>query len=89
MNDIAFKYGDASSAPLDDYVPVTLAPTALPGGSCRAIVAETAGRVNLTLQDGVTVRANFPLQVGYNPVVAWAIDAPTSGTPATGLFAGY
>lgn len=88
-NDITFNSGDASSAPLDDVVPVTLATTALLNGTCRCIIAETAGRVNLTMKDGSTVRENVPLVAGYNPIVAWAIAAPTSGTPATGLFAGY
>jgi hypothetical protein len=88
-NDITFNSGDTSSAPLDDVVPVTLATTALPNGTCRCIIAETAGRVNVTLQDGSTVRANVPLQAGYNPIVAWAIAAPASGTAATGIFAGY
>lgn len=81
--------GDASSAPLDDIIPVTLASTALTGGTCRCIVAETAGRVNITLADGTTVRANVPLVAGFNPIIAWAIAAPTSGTAATGVFAGY
>jgi hypothetical protein len=88
-NDITFNSGDASSAPLDDIVPVALAPTALPNGVCRSIVVETAGRVNITLKDGVTVRQNVPMQVGINPYVAWAIDAPTTGPAATGVFAGY
>lgn len=88
-NDITFSSGDASSAPLDDIVPVTLASTALTGGICRCIVAETAGRVNITLRDGTTVRANVPLVAGFNPIIAWAIAAPTSGTAATGVFAGY
>jgi hypothetical protein len=88
-NEITFNSGDASSAPLDDIVPVTLASTVLPNGVCRCIVAETAGRVNLTMQDGTTVRPNVPLVAGYNPIVAWAIAAPTAGTAATGIFAGY
>lgn len=88
-NEIFFRAGDASSAPLDDIVPVVLGAGALPGGTCRTILVETAGRVNVTVGDGTTVRANVPLQVGYNPIVAWAIDAPTAGTPPTGIFAGY
>lgn len=89
MNEIIFRAGDASSAPLDDLVPVTLAGTPLPNGTCRCILVETAGRVNITMQDGTTVRQNVPLQAGYNPIVASAINAPTAGTAATGIFAGY
>lgn len=79
---------DASGAPSVTYVPVTPGSTNLTGGACRAILAETAGRVNLKQPDG-TARANFPLQAGYNPIGALMIDAPTSGTAATGVWAIY
>jgi hypothetical protein len=68
-------------------VPVTLGATALADGECRCIVAEVAGRVNIT-QGGVE-RANYPLVAGYNPVRATIINNPTSGTAATGVWALY
>lgn len=71
----------------ESCIAVTLGSSALPGGECRCIVAETAGRVNIT-QDGV-VRANYPLVAGYNPIRATVIDNPTSGTAATGVWALY
>lgn len=37
-----------NSLSAETYVPVTLGATALADGTCRAIVAEVAGRVNLT-----------------------------------------
>lgn len=70
------------------YVPVTLGSTALANGTCRAVVAEVAGRVNLTQDDG-TVRENYPLVSGVNPVRAKVINAPTAGTAATGVWALY
>lgn len=77
-----------AAGPATSYVPVTLGSANLPGGACRAMVAETAGRVNLKQPDG-TARANFPLVAGLNPIGALMIDAPTSGTAATGVWAIY
>lgn len=71
------------------YVPITFASTNLTGGACRAIVAETAGRVKLKQPDGTTVRDNFPLFAGLNPIGALMIDAPSAGTPASGIWAIY
>lgn len=70
------------------YIPITPGSSLLADGACRAIVAEVAGRVDLTQPDGV-VRTNYPLQAGYNPVAAIRINAPTSGTAATGVWALY
>lgn len=72
----------------DYYVPVTLGATALANGACRAILATAGGTVNLTQPDG-TVRADFPLQTGYNAVRATVINTPSSGTAATGVWALY
>jgi len=47
------------------YVPVTKADAALPDGSCRALLVGTAGTANL-MDMGGPVRANVPLQAGYN-----------------------
>ncbi len=79
---------DKKASPADVYVPVTLGSGNLAGGACRFIVAETAGRVNLKQPDG-TARANYPLVAGINPIGALMIDAPTSGTAATGVWAHY
>ena len=72
----------------DYYVPITLGSGTLAGGTCRGILAEVAGRADLTQDDG-TVRTNFPLVAGYNPVRAKVINTPTSGTAATGVWALY
>ena len=50
------------------YVPVTLADADLPNGVARGLVCGTAGTANLMEEDG-TVRTNFPLQQGWNPMV--------------------
>ncbi len=84
-NNIESAYGDASTAPLDDYVPVTPGASALADGPCRAICATVAGTVNLTNKAGVQ-RDGVPVNVGVNPYVATHIRA---GGTATGLFAGY
>lgn len=54
---------------------------------CQCIVAEVAGRVNLTMPDGSSV-VNFPLVAGYNPVKAKVINNPSAGSAATGIFLG-
>jgi hypothetical protein len=77
-----------TSGPSNVYVSIAFASTNLTGGACKAIVAEVAGRVNLKQPDG-TPRANYPLVAGLNPIGALMIDAPTSGTAATGIWALY
>lgn len=62
------RYSDASSAPADDFVPVTKADTDLPDGTCRGLLVGTAGTANLHTKDG-TLRSNVPLQQGYNPLI--------------------
>ena len=84
-NDITFNNGDSSTAPLDDYVPVTPGSAALPNGPCRAIIVTVAGTVNLTTIAGVD-RDGVPCGVGVNPYMASKIRA---GGTATGIFAGY
>ena len=79
---------DIKSDPATAYVLVTPGSTALADGPCRAVNAETAGRVNLKQPDG-TVRENYPLVAGYNPICASVIDEPTAGTAATGIWALY
>lgn len=74
--------------PASAYVPITFGSGNLTGGACRAIIAETAGRVKLKQPDGTT-RDNFPLFAGLNPIGALMIDAPTAGTAATGIWAIY
>lgn len=58
----------ALDSPGAEYAPVTKANADLPGGTCRALLVGTAGTANLMQRDG-TVRANVPLQQGYNPLV--------------------
>jgi hypothetical protein len=78
-------FGQISSAPLLDYVPVTPGAGDLPDGPCRAILATAAGTVNLTTIAG-DQRNGVPVNAGVNPLAARAIRA---GGTATGLFAGY
>lgn len=84
-NDITFVSGDASQAPLDDYVPVTPGAGLLPNGTCRAVIVTVAGTVNLTTPAGID-RDGVPCSVGINPYMASKIRA---GGTATGIFAGY
>lgn len=84
-SDITFSSGDASQAPLDDYIPVTPGSGLLANGPCRAIIVTAAGTVNLTTLAGVD-RDAVPCNVGVNPYCASKIR---SGGTATGIFAGY
>lgn len=84
----AIATSTALAAPATVYVPITPGSSNLASGACKAIVAEVAGRVNLKQPDG-TIRANYPLQAGLNAIGALVIDAPTSGTAATGIWALY
>lgn len=61
------------------YAPVTKADADLPDGPCRSLLVGTAGTANLMEIDG-TIRANVPLQQGYNPL--WALQVRTGGTAA-------
>lgn len=75
---------EAASDPADDYVPVAPSATLLAGGECKAILCSADGALNLTSRIGGTVRANIPVQKGYNPLRATVINTPTVGTaPAT------
>ena len=67
-NPIAFRFGDASSAPADAIVPVTKADEPLPGGTCRSLLVGTEGTANIVDGQG-EARSNVPLQKGYNPIV--------------------
>ena len=78
-NDITARYGDASSAPADDFISVTKADADLPGGVCRGLLVGTAGTANLQTQDGAN-RTNVPLQAGYNPLICKQVR--TGGTAA-------
>lgn len=49
------------------YEPVTKADSDLPGSITRGLLVGTAGTANLMQPDG-TIRANVPLQQGYNPL---------------------
>lgn len=56
-----------STAPAIEYIPVTKADADLPGGVTRGLLVGTAGTANLMQPDG-TIRANVPLQAGFNPL---------------------
>ena len=74
-----------------DIMPVTRLTahtlSATPVEVCQCIIAEVAGRVNITMPDGTAV-VNFPLAAGFNPVKAQVINNPSAGTAATGIFLG-
>jgi len=63
-----FPRTKAPTSPADVFPPVTKADAEMPGGPCRGLLVGTAGTANLMQQDG-TIRANVPLQQGYNPLV--------------------
>lgn len=79
------QYGDASSAPADDYVLVSKADEDLPDGPCRGLLVGSAGSANLQTADGGT-RTNVPLQQGYNPLICKQVR--TGGT-ASDIWALY
>lgn len=83
--DITFAAGDPSSAPADDYVPVTKADTDLPDGVCRGLLVGTGGTANLQTKDGTT-RANVPLQAGYNPLVCKQVRTGGSASDIWALY---
>jgi hypothetical protein len=78
-NDIDFKFGDASQAPLDDYVPVTPGASPLADGPCRCVVVDADGTVDLTTKAGVQ-RNGVLVFKGYNPLVATHIRAAVGPT---------
>lgn len=51
--------------PAAQYAPVTKANANLASGACRSLLVGTAGTANLMQPDG-TIRADVPLQEGYN-----------------------
>jgi len=63
--------------PATSYVPVTKANTDFALGTCRSLLVGTAGTANLMQADG-TVRADVPLQRGYNYIEARQVR--TGGT---------
>lgn len=63
--------------PAEEFAPVTKADSDLPGGLCRGLLVGTAGTANLKQLDG-TIRANVPLQQGYNPLAV--LQVRTGGT---------
>ncbi len=76
---------DLGSGPGRRIVPVTKADANLPDGRCRALLVGTAGTANLGEFDG-TVRANVPLQQGYNPL---AVSQVRTGGTAADIWAIY
>lgn len=84
-NEITAQYGDASSAPADDYVSITKADADLPNGVCRGLLVGTAGTANLMTQAG-DVRANVPLQQGYNPLICKQVRLGGSASDIWALY---
>lgn len=74
-----------AESPAFRYVPVTKADTDLPDGTCRSMNVGVAGTANLMQDDG-TIRTNYPLQQGYNPIGAKQVR--TGGT-ASDIWALY
>jgi hypothetical protein len=69
-----------------NYVPVVKSDTVdFVEGPCKTLLVGTAGTANLVEADG-TVRANVPLQAGYNPLSAKRVN--TGGT-ASDIWAIY
>jgi hypothetical protein len=75
MPDIHRSANDTVSA--HKYVPVTKADSDLADGVTKGLLVGTAGTANLMQFDG-TIRANVPLQIGYNPIQARQVR--TGGT---------
>ncbi|CDN87331.1 hypothetical protein BN948_01751 [Hydrogenophaga intermedia] len=79
-----FVNADAT-APALRYEPVIKADQSLPGGPCRGLLVGGAGTANLMDASG-EIRANVPLQQGFNPLQAQQVR--TGGT-ATDIWALY
>jgi hypothetical protein len=91
MADPTYSFGtqnEGASDPADDYVVVTPSSTDLVGGPCKAILCSADGVLNLKSRIG-GVRVNIPVQKGYNPLRAVAIDNPSAGTAPTTVVALY
>lgn len=73
------------SSPAKRFEPVTKADADLAGGPCDALLVGTAGTANLMDADG-NVRANVPLQQGYNPLSCKQVRA---GGTASDIWALY
>lgn len=71
------------TAPAEVFEPVTKADSDLAGGLTRGLLVGTAGTANLMQLDG-TVRANVPLQQGYNPL---AVKQVRTGGTASDIWA--
>lgn len=59
----------------------------LPNGVCRGINCGTAGTVNLHQPDG-TLREDYPLQKGYNPIQALRVLTGGSADDMWALYGG-
>ncbi len=84
-NPITITGGDASDRPFDMVVPVIKVDGPLPDGTCRGLVVGVAGTINIRDGSG-TIRNNFPVVQGVNPVVCREVRL--CGT-ATDIWAGY
>lgn len=80
----AYRTADATVSAFV-YDPVTKADADLPGSITRGLLVGTAGTANLMQPDG-TVRANVPLQAGYNPL---QVKQVRTGGTASDIWALY
>ena len=76
---------DYPGGPAKGIALVTPGASALPSGTCRALLVGGAGTANLTDAYGNDVDA-VPLVVGYNPL---SVSKVRTGGTATGIYALY
>ncbi len=67
------------------YVPVTKADADLPDGFCNGLLVGTAGTLNL-MEKGGEIRANVPVQAGYNPISALQVRAGGTASDVWALY---
>jgi hypothetical protein len=71
--------------PASKFPPVTKADADLPDGVCRALLVGIPGTANLMDAEG-NIRADVPLQLGYNPL---AVKQVRTGGSASNIWALY
>lgn len=80
MPNPAFGTLSDKGEPSDWYLPVAPGSGQIAAGKlCRAILCSEDGALNLTDASG-SVRANIPVQKGYNPLQASVINNPSAGS---------
>lgn len=76
---------DLQTTPSRRLVPVTLADSDLPEGTCRGLMVDTAGTLNLMDAEG-NIRAAVKVQKGFNPI---AVRQCRTGGTAQDIWAVY